>query len=165
MYTSLLSMWKYTFKVHQYIQSTKKTCSKYKNILSKYTVTFGTLARNYFGFPANRSEPIENRNFQNLAFATFWTRFRKLNPERVPGTRFLPGTAPARQEHTKIHRYMKLFVVETIVNDGCTYVVIDGTWIGMLKTDRVCSTILRSYTFLLVNLNNRNEIKVEVNNN
>ena len=103
----------------------KKILWRYKSTLSRYRVTFGTLARNSgsrnpvprtssvqtSGTEPNPWEPIEHRNLRNLGLATFWTRnnasgpepyFREPVPETEPGTRFLP-TAPARPEHTEIY--------------------------------------------------------------
>ena len=52
--------------------------------------------------PQNLSEPIEAR----IRFPELLPQNRKTcHPEPVPGTRFLPGTAPARQEHTEIYNY------------------------------------------------------------
>ena len=60
--------------------------------------------------PQNLSEPIETRTRfpelapepQNLSFGA-GSRHRNQFPKPVPGTRFLPGTAPARAEHTEIY--------------------------------------------------------------
>ena len=82
---------------------------------SKPGTTFGTRnlsepieTWNYLG-TRNLSEPIETSNpfgtrnlsEPNLSEPIEWNHLRF--PEPVPGTRFLPGTAPARPEHTEIY--------------------------------------------------------------
>ena len=116
-YTSILSKYKSALPKHK-VSLHGNGISGTRNLLN----TSGF--RNRFWRPnlANRfqpSEPIEHQNPRNLGHATFWTRkpgpvsrnwfpeSEDLSPRTVPqpvlGTRFLPGTAPARPEHTEIY--------------------------------------------------------------
>ena len=130
-YISILSKYKKILSRYSSILSKyKSTLSKYKSILSKCRVTFGTLARNSGSrnpvlgqvpskpreqnltprnpsntetFETSGLQPFEPGTMPRVRNPVSGKWFRKLNPEPVPGTRFLPGTAPARPEHTEIY--------------------------------------------------------------
>ena len=100
---------KYTFKGQDKIS----ILSKYASILSKYKVTFGTLGTESpesgtFLIPlvpgTRFPEPVPSKpREQNLTRQNPSNGSRNQFPEPVPGTRFLPGSAPARPEHTEIY--------------------------------------------------------------
>ena len=108
---------KYTFKVQEYTFEVQSNCRK------PWPGTFLIPRVPGTRFPETvPSKPLKQnlpRNLRNLFHATFWTgtlepqnlsepietRSGSQNwfPEPVPGTRFLPGIAPARPEHTEIY--------------------------------------------------------------
>ena len=112
-YKNILAKYKlriYTFKVHQNTKMYKGTTFGTLETESPEPGTFliPRVPRTQFPEPAPSKPREQNLTCQNPSNTeTFETSGGSPEPEPVPGTQFLPGTAPARPEHTEIYIVQK----------------------------------------------------------
>ena len=97
---------KYTFKVQDYTFEVQSNCRKPwpGTFLIITSGSWNPVPRNgsvkTSGTEPNPSEPIKHRNLRNLLN-------RNLGTAKPVETRILPGTAPARPEHTEIYNVQR----------------------------------------------------------